>query len=292
MATTTDGSNKKVDSKDTVLQKWAKLQHPERMIPPSLFLSATETTIAIVDKFPKAIFHALIFPRTQGNLREEDLEDLRALLGSHSRVPRERAKELLIAMGEHARKVRDEIKHDMRVIYKFEWDVWIGFHAVQAMSLVHLHMHVISSDLHNERMTDPKQYNSFHPKHGYFLHYDEVMSWFDAAPAVFQTKISGLGSRQYKEILEDPLSCYQCTRSFGNMHQLKNHLKAHHMAKYNAALKIYEREKKAAEATKPPSKASPRAILLKKRKHDGKPSSVGSRTSRAPGSSGPLHGGE
>jgi hypothetical protein len=50
----------------------------------------------------------------------------------------------------------------------------------------HLHLHVISSDLHSETMKNKKHYNSFHPKHGFFLHYDDVMSWFDAVPSFFR----------------------------------------------------------------------------------------------------------
>jgi aprataxin len=36
-------------------------------------------------------------------------------------------------------------------------------------------------------MKNKKHYNSFHPKHGFFLHLDEVMSWFDAEPSYYET---------------------------------------------------------------------------------------------------------
>jgi len=29
-------------------------------------------------------------------------------------------------------------------------------------------------------MKTKKHYNSFHPKHGFFLHVDQVLSWFEA----------------------------------------------------------------------------------------------------------------
>ena len=115
-----------------ILQKWAGYAHPERIVP-TAYLGHTENTVAILDKFPKAIFHVLILPRIRDGLTKEDLKNLRALLGSRSKVSLERAKQLLETMGEHARMVRDEIQRDMRQRYKFEWDVWIGFHAVPSM---------------------------------------------------------------------------------------------------------------------------------------------------------------
>ena len=49
----------------------------------------------------------------------------------------------------------------------------------------HLHLHVLSNDLCSEKMKHKKHYNSFHPNLGYFLHLDEVLSWFDEDPAYF-----------------------------------------------------------------------------------------------------------
>jgi len=53
--------------------------------------------------------------------------------------------------------------------------------------LSHLHLHVLSADLCSEKMKNKKHYNSFHPKHGFFLHMDDVLSWFDAEPSYFKT---------------------------------------------------------------------------------------------------------
>jgi aprataxin len=49
----------------------------------------------------------------------------------------------------------------------------------------HLHLHVLSADLCSEKLKIKKHYNSFHPKLGFFLHIDEVLSWFDAEPSYF-----------------------------------------------------------------------------------------------------------
>ena len=49
----------------------------------------------------------------------------------------------------------------------------------------HLHLHVLSSDLCSPSMKQKKHYNSFHPKTGFFLDIDKVLSWFDAEPSYF-----------------------------------------------------------------------------------------------------------
>ena len=49
----------------------------------------------------------------------------------------------------------------------------------------HLHLHVLSADLCSEKLKIKKHYNSFHPKLGFFLHIDEVLSWFGAEPSYF-----------------------------------------------------------------------------------------------------------
>src|ERR1700691_5657313 len=51
----------------------------------------------------------------------------------------------------------------------------------------HVHVHVLSTDLCAPAMKIKKHYNSFHPKHGFFLHFDDVISWFDAEPSYYNT---------------------------------------------------------------------------------------------------------
>ena len=43
----------------------------------------------------------------------------------------------------------------------------------------HVHLHIISSDLMSDCLKNKKHYNSFHPSHGFFLHLDDVLSWFE-----------------------------------------------------------------------------------------------------------------
>jgi len=87
----------------------------------------------------------------------------------------------------------------------------------------HLHVHVISSDLCSPALKTKKHYNSFHPKLGFFLHLDEVLSWFDADPTFYST-MSALKPAQYEPLLKEPLSCWRCSAEFKNMPTMKAHL--------------------------------------------------------------------
>ena len=50
----------------------------------------------------------------------------------------------------------------------------------------HVHLHVLSADLCSDRVKIKKHYNTFHPKLGFFLHYKDVMDWFDATPSYYE----------------------------------------------------------------------------------------------------------
>lgn len=60
-------------------------------------------------------------------------------------------------------------------------------HLTDRIETSHIHCHVISTDLVSPFLKVKKHYNSFHPKLGFFLHMDEVLSWFDAEPSFFDT---------------------------------------------------------------------------------------------------------
>lgn len=51
----------------------------------------------------------------------------------------------------------------------------------------HTHLHIISADFRGEYMRSKKHLNSFHPTLGFFIHLDEVLSWFgpDIEPTWF-----------------------------------------------------------------------------------------------------------
>ena len=47
-------------------------------------------------------------------------------------------------------------------------------------------MHVISADLVSKSLKKKKHYNTFHPKLGFFIHYKDVLEWFEAVPSYYE----------------------------------------------------------------------------------------------------------
>lgn len=75
-----------------------------------------------------------------------------------------------------------------------------------------MHLHVISADLTAPAMKKKKHYNSFHPKLGFFLHLEDIMSLFDAESSYFDTvrllgtillRLIGSDKRQLWPLLTD-----------------------------------------------------------------------------------------
>ncbi|KAI0341582.1 HIT-like protein [Trametopsis cervina] len=254
------------------LRTYASRQKPER-ISPEVYISHTDTTVAILDRYPKSIFHALVLPRPRDadGLTVDVLDSLRSLLRSEKAgVSRETARRILREMGAHAESERERIRKEMMSRYQVTWDVWLGFHAVPSMH--HLHLHVLSADLHSPTMKHRKHYNSFHPKRGFFLHYEDVMSWFDAVPSFFKDKAS-LDPRTYEPLLKHDLDCFICDKPFKNMPLLKAHLQQHHEALYvnKSKSKAPVSKKRALEGGGTPNSKAPTSSLgsdVKRRKTD------------------------
>ena len=62
----------------------------------------------------------------------------------------------------------------------------------------HIHLHIISTEFRGEYFRSKKHVNSFHPTLGFFIHLDDVLSWFD--PGVEPTwfaMVSMLGSLHF-----------------------------------------------------------------------------------------------
>ncbi|KAG6911482.1 hypothetical protein DXG01_014556 [Tephrocybe rancida] len=188
-------------------------------LPSSVLFSHTANSLAIYDTYPKSIFHFLLLPRlgVKPPLDADDLTSLRTLL----KADRAHAKQVISALSEDAVILRKEIEGEMVKRYGFKWDIRTGFHA--APSMPHLHLHVLSSDLQSDRMKIKKHYNSFHPKVGFFLDIDEVLSWFDAEDSYFNSKAK-LDPKPYEALLKEELACFRCGSSMKNMPALKTHL--------------------------------------------------------------------
>ncbi|KII88600.1 hypothetical protein PLICRDRAFT_698957 [Plicaturopsis crispa FD-325 SS-3] len=232
----------------TLLRKYAQLPNPTTL-PPDLYFSHTQTSLTIFDCYPKSIFHFLILPRVQPDLPAKTLSTLKSLL----KGDRARAKSVLEDLRNEAEALKVTIEEEMVSKYGFKWGIWTGFHAVQSME--HMHLHVISDDLVSERLKNKKHYNSFHPKLGFFLHLEDVLSWFDAEPSYYDT-MSELKESQYEPLLKDDMECWRCgfTSKKLNLPTLKKHLQEEHDKVREAAEKQRKRAAQGEEQDEEPRK--------------------------------------
>ncbi|PCH38019.1 HIT-like protein [Wolfiporia cocos MD-104 SS10] len=201
---------------EKILRKYARKADPQSL-PPTIRFEYDEHTLTVYDAYPKSVFHFLILPRIVPPLTAGRLASLRTLLQGD----KAQAKEVLDRLDAAAKIVREQIEAEMLNRFGYKWSIWTGFHAVQSME--HVHLHVISSDLCSPSMKNKKHYNSFHPEHGFFLPLEEILSWPEAEPSWYAT-MSELRPSQYEPFLKESLSCWRCYKEFKNMPLLKEHL--------------------------------------------------------------------
>ncbi|KAJ6596834.1 HIT-like domain-containing protein [Mycena vulgaris] len=222
----------------TILRTYAQT-NPSKL-PPSVLFSHSPSNLTIYDTFPKAIFHFLILPRVQEPSTVSELSNLRKLLSGD----KARAKQVITALRDDAQTLRAEIEEEMLGRYGFKWDIWTGFHGAPSMD--HLHLHVLSDDLHSDRMKNKKHYNSFHPKLGFFLDIDEVLSWFDAEPSYYSA-MAKLDTKHYESMLKEDLVCWRCNTALKNIPALKTHLQEEWEAQAKREKAKMERRRKLEE---------------------------------------------
>ncbi|KIM87013.1 hypothetical protein PILCRDRAFT_815447 [Piloderma croceum F 1598] len=226
----------------TVLRSYAQKSNPASL-PSSVLLSYTPKSLTIFDVYPKSIFHFLVLPRpVTPQLAVFDLASLRTLF----KADKIKAREVLTGLSEDAQTAKVTIQDEMMKRYGFKWGVWMGFHAVPSME--HVHVHVLSADLCSPAMKTKKHYNSFHPKHGFFLHLNDVLSWLDAEPSYYET-MSELKKSQYEPLLKDDLVCWRCGHVFKNMPTLKTHLQEEWDKEAKTERAKLERKRKREEST-------------------------------------------
>ncbi|KAI0807548.1 hypothetical protein C8Q74DRAFT_1228002 [Fomes fomentarius] len=235
----------------TLLRTYADRVDPNTL-PPTVKLCHTDFSLVVFDKYPKAHFHFLLLPFIRPPLRAADLRDLAALL----RLPREQAKAVLQNIRHDALAAKKLVEDEMVRSYGFKWGIQMGFHAVP--SLEHLHLHIISDEFRGQYMKNKKHLNSFHPRLGFFLHIDEVLSWFepDVAPTWFAMK-SNIDKKEYEKLLKEDMTCPHCDNPFKTIVKLTDHL--HLIWKR----KIEEHEKRAAQE----AQAAENKAVATKRKH-------------------------
>jgi aprataxin len=117
-----------------ILQRYAQ-KFESSSLPPTLLLINTETSLAILDKYPKAIFHFLLLPRIIAGLgfTANDLRNIQTLLEKGKSVE---AKMLIQGLKKDAEMVKEMVEKEMLEKHGYKWDVWIGFHAVPSMLYV------------------------------------------------------------------------------------------------------------------------------------------------------------
>lgn len=117
-----------------VLERYACTPNPETLSP-AVHHAHDAKTVTIYDAYPKSKYHLLVLPRPrEGVITVPDLLNLRTLLNGD----KERAKRVLDEMGVAAEAAKKDVREEMQRQWGFQWDVWIGFHALPSMRSVPL----------------------------------------------------------------------------------------------------------------------------------------------------------
>ncbi|KAL2129061.1 hypothetical protein VTI74DRAFT_8289 [Chaetomium olivicolor] len=200
------------------------IEHPERF--PDQVLRVTEHTVLIKDAFPKSTIHLLLLPRSPAHYLLHphaafaDPAFLAIIREDAAVAARLAAAELGRQLGSfsESNRARDEAM-SKGVPYEelppgrdYGKEIKVGTHAHPSMA--HLHVHIISRDMHSERAKHRKHYNSFNtrffvPLEDYPLAEDDVRR----------------ETRYQNGNLVGDLVCWRCGREFGNRFaELKRHL--------------------------------------------------------------------
>ncbi|KAI3399347.1 hypothetical protein diail_7302 [Diaporthe ilicicola] len=190
----------------------------------------TPNVIAIPDMYPKATVHCLLLPRQPDKTLMhpfdafEDPEFLALARAEAGRLKTLVARELQRQVGEHSAaeagrravldgEVEPERDEDGKPVIPEgrDWlkEVKVGIHAHPSMN--HLHVHVLSRDMHSDRVKVRKHYNSFTT--AFFVPLDDFPLAKDDP------------RRHQAHWHERPMVCWRCGRDFGNkFKELKIHL--------------------------------------------------------------------
>jgi aprataxin len=217
----------------------AYLVSPETL-PASQVIFHTPSFVAIRDLYPKASVHALLLPRAPARYRQhpfdafEDADflaetraeaerlrvlvaaELRRTVGGKSKADvRRRAvldgeEEEEVVVGQMETKEEGSDLDDLGLPRGRDWslDVRVGVHAHPSMS--HLHVHVLSRDMHSPALKHRNHYNSFNTP--FFVDLDDL-------------PLAPHDERRTRSYLKQDFVCWRCGRGFGNRFaELKRHL--------------------------------------------------------------------
>lgn len=203
----------------------AYLGKPESF-PGSRVIYHTPDFVVIHDMFPKATVHTLLLPRSSShNLLHpfdafDDREFLEKVRSEAAKLKILAAKELQRQLGsyskiEAAREaiLNGDIEAEGNLPPGRDWikEILCGIHAVPSMS--HLHVHVLSRDMHSDCVTHRKHYNSFQTP--FLVDLDDFP--LEKNDPRRDTKKAGYLQREF--------TCWRCGKKFGNQFKkLKDHL--------------------------------------------------------------------
>jgi aprataxin len=193
---------------------------------PNIVINHNERIVLIRDAFPKATVHLLLLPRDpakQGLHPRDALNDIEFLKTMRT----EAAAALELAASELSRQISpysesckeriaamesDELPDELPAGRDFAKEFKVGIHAHPSMN--HLHIHIISRDMHSDRLKHQKHYNSFNTD--FFI----PLGDFPLAQDDIKRNTSYQNANLKKEY-----KCWRCGKMFGNKFtQLKAHL--------------------------------------------------------------------
>ncbi|KAH6856012.1 HIT-like domain-containing protein [Chaetomium sp. MPI-CAGE-AT-0009] len=201
------------------------IEHPERF--PDKVLRVTANTVLIKDAFPKATIHLLLLPRSPAHYLQHP-HDAFADPAFLAMMREEAAVGAQLAAAELARKLgsfsasnraRDEAMGKGDVPFDqlpagrdYAAEIRVGIHAHPSMA--HLHVHIISRDMHSERARHRKHYNSFTTP--FFV----PLADYPLADGDVRRETGFQNANLKRELV-----CWRCGKEFGHhFAELKRHL--------------------------------------------------------------------
>jgi aprataxin len=205
-------SNSKVASSGKPAVEPAFLSLKYSMEDRSLQVYKDNKFVCIRDKYPKARCHLLLIPIGIQLLKVQDLLKIPNCLDFLNEI---KTKTFQL--------IEEHVPKDLKK------NVLIGFHAIQSMNP--LHMHIITSEFQSDCLKNKKHWNSFNTP--YFIKINDLINHLEVdldhgkKDYFTQDKFNLNKTNVLKEYLNLDLKCNQCKITLSNMPNLKKHLATH-----------------------------------------------------------------
>ena len=171
-----------------------------------------DSFVCIRDKYPKSKIHLLLIPLLSKRMTKvENLIQIPNSIDFLHQI-RNTTNEIINSS--------DNLKNSKLII---------GFHAVQSMSP--LHMHIISDDFKSDCLKNKKHWNSFTTN--YFIRLEDLINHLEIdldnlkKDYFIEDKFNLRNRGKLDDFLKSDLKCNKCGSSMKNIPNLKNHLNTH-----------------------------------------------------------------